>query len=368
MYSNDNRVVMTLDAGGTNFVFSAIQSNKVIVDPITLPSSADDLDRCLETLVNGFTRVKAALEQTPVAISFAFPGPADYKNGVLGELPNLPAFRQGGVALGAFLENKFAIPVFINNDGALFAYGEAMAGGLPYINSELKRSGAKREYQNMLGVTFGTGFGGGVVINNKLLLGDNCSGGYLWCFNYWQDKNYIAEEGVSIRGVKRFYKELSGDESNLTPYEIFLIAEGEKQGDRAAAVETFASLGRCAGDTIAQANILLDGMVVIGGGLGGASKYFMQPLVDEMNRTISTMAGDSFCRSGRKVYNLEDAAQLNEFLTSDFSSTVKVPQSDREITYNKVSTCGVMISKIGASEAISLGAYAFALNSLDSSH
>lgn len=69
--------------------------------------------------------MKRQLENEPVAISFAFPGPADYKNGVIGDLPNFPVFR-GGVALGAFLEEEFGIPVYINNDGNLFAYGEAL--------------------------------------------------------------------------------------------------------------------------------------------------------------------------------------------------------------------------------------------------
>ena len=36
MYSHDNRVVITLDAGGTNLVFGAMQANKFIVEPITL--------------------------------------------------------------------------------------------------------------------------------------------------------------------------------------------------------------------------------------------------------------------------------------------------------------------------------------------
>lgn len=45
MYRYDNRVVITLDAGGTNLVFGAMQANKFIVDPITLPSNADNLDK-----------------------------------------------------------------------------------------------------------------------------------------------------------------------------------------------------------------------------------------------------------------------------------------------------------------------------------
>jgi glucokinase len=101
MYQFDNRIVMTLDAGGTNFVFSAIQSNEEVVNSIYLPSHADDLQNCLEVLVEGFTKVKSMLTEAPVAISFAFPGPADYVNGIIGDLPNLKAFR-GGIALGPF--------------------------------------------------------------------------------------------------------------------------------------------------------------------------------------------------------------------------------------------------------------------------
>ncbi len=65
-----------------------------------------------------------------MAISFAFPGPADYIHGIIGDLPNFPAFR-GGIALGPYLEERFGMPVFINNDGNLFAYGEAIAEHSP---------------------------------------------------------------------------------------------------------------------------------------------------------------------------------------------------------------------------------------------
>ena len=81
MYSHDNRVVITLDAGGTNLVFGAMQANKFIVEPITLPSHAENLDKCLATMVEGFQAVIDRLSEKPVAISFAFPGPADYPNG-----------------------------------------------------------------------------------------------------------------------------------------------------------------------------------------------------------------------------------------------------------------------------------------------
>lgn len=179
MYKNDNRIVMTLDAGGTNFVFTAIQGCREIVTPIRLDAVNDDIERCLNVLVEGFRQVEAALSEKPVAISFAFPGPADYESGIIGDLPNFPCFR-GGVAMGPFLAETFGIPVFINNDGNLFAYGEALVGKLPELNAKLAQAGSSKRYKNLLGVTLGTGFGGGVVIDSKLLTGDNGCGGDVW--------------------------------------------------------------------------------------------------------------------------------------------------------------------------------------------
>ena len=146
---NDRRIVMTLDAGGTNFVFTAIRQGVELVDPITLPAVADNLDLCLQTLVEGFRRVRQQLPEPPVAISFAFPGPADYEAGIIGDLPNFPAFR-GGVPLGPFLQSQFGVPVFINNDGNLFAYGEAMMGILPEVNQRLASMGSPKRFKNLL--------------------------------------------------------------------------------------------------------------------------------------------------------------------------------------------------------------------------
>jgi len=192
-HQNEERIVMTLDAGGTNFVFSAIQGGEEIIEPISLPSNADNLERCLNNLVQGFQKVQNRLPEKPVAISFAFPGPADYPNGIIGDLGNLPAFR-GGVALGPMLQEKFKLPVFINNDGDLFAYGEAIAGFLPEVNKLLEKAGSPKRYKNLIGITLGTGFGCGIVRNGNLHIGDNSVGAEIWLIRNKIHRDCISEE------------------------------------------------------------------------------------------------------------------------------------------------------------------------------
>src|SRR5271157_1153339 len=150
--SKDQRIVLTLDAGGTLLKFSAIRANQLLLGPVSRPTEADNLDRCLTNIVEGFESIKKQLPSPPAAISFAFPGPADYPAGIISNVGNLPAFR-GGVALGPFLEAKFGIPVFINNDGDLFVYGEAIAGFLPYVNWLLEEAGNPKRFHNLFGIT-----------------------------------------------------------------------------------------------------------------------------------------------------------------------------------------------------------------------
>ena len=142
-FDADPRIVMTWTPGGRT---SSFRPSRPIgrSSPRSRCRPTPTICRlCLAAIVEGFTQVRQALPETPVAISFAFPGPADYPAGIIGDLGNLPGFR-GGVALGPMLEDRFQMPVFINNDGDLFAYGEAISGFLPYINEKLK-AGRQRE-------------------------------------------------------------------------------------------------------------------------------------------------------------------------------------------------------------------------------
>lgn len=364
MYTTDKRIVITLDAGGTNFVFGAMRGSEYIIDPITYPSNAHDLELCLQTMVKGFREVIDSLEETPVAISFAFPGPADYANGIIGGyLPNFPSFRDG-VALGPFLENEFGLPVFINNDGDLFAFGEALCGALPEINKKLEKSRSNKRYKNLIGYTFGTGFGIGIVVNGKLNCGDN-SCVETFCLPHKLKSGIIVEEGVAVRAIKRVYAEVSGDHThNFEPKEICEIADGKRAGDVAAAKKAFEEFGEIAGDAMAITTQLIDGLIVIGGGITAARHLILPSLLREMRSSFSTIPGETVKRVQMEVFDLDDPLQFEKFAKGN-SKSIPVFGTDRTVDYDDMKRIGVTFSKLGASKAISAGAYAYALSQID---
>jgi len=362
---SDRRIVLTLDAGGTNFRFSAIRGGKPLVSRVNLPSNGDQLDRCLGNIVSGLKQVRAQCPEPPAAISFAFPGPADFPNGIIGDLGNLPGFR-GGVALGPMLEHEFGVPVFINNDGDLFTYGEAIAGLLPHINGLLKKAGSPKRFHNLFGVTLGTGFGAGIVREGRLFLGDNSIGAEIWLLRNKLDPSTNAEEGASIRAVRRSYAELSGIpfENAPEPKVIFDIGRGKCPGNRKAAREAFRRLGEVVGDAMAQSLTLVDGLAVIGGGISGAAPLFLPALLAELNSTYSTPDGTECPRLTAAVFNLDDARQRRKFLKGS-TREILVPGTRRKVKYDPLQRIGIGMSRLGTSEAVAIGAYAFALQKLD---
>ena len=285
--------------------------------------------------------------------------------GIIGNLVNLPAFR-GGVALGPMLEERFGIPTFINNDGDLFVYGEAIAGFLPYVNGLLEKAGSPKRYQNLFGVTLGTGFGGGIVRNGELFVGDNSMAGEVWALRNKLRPEMTAEEGASIRAVRRVYAEKAGlpFEQAPEPKDIFEIGTGRKPGDQAAAGEAFRRLGEVVGDAMAQALTLVDGLAVIGGGISGAAPLFLPALINELNSTYTSPKGEEFRRLTAVAFNLEDPAQLETFLRGE-TRTITVPGSKKTVQYDPLQRIGVGMSRLGTSEAVAIGAYAFALRKLD---
>lgn len=363
-YAKDDRAVMTLDAGGTNFVFSAMQGNKAVVEAFSLPAEASDLERSLSNMTEGFRRVKEELGGQAVAISFAFPAPADYFNGIIVGPRNLPAYRN--VPLAAILEDRFSLPVFINNDGDLFTYDEAASGFLPHINALLEKAGSPKRFRNLFGVTLGTGLGGGIVRDGELYTGDNSVAGEMWILRHKHDAEMNAEEGASIRAVRRAYAELTGTAPDAAPEPkvIFEIAEGRAPGDAAAAREAFRRMGEVAGDAISNAITLLDALVVVGGGLAGAQSMFLPAIVGEMNSTYLAPNGERFRRLIPRAFNAENEAELDAFLKGQ-PVEIEVPGSGRKLRFDGMQRTAVGVSRLGTSQATAIGAYAFALSRMD---
>jgi glucokinase len=364
-YKQDSRVVMTMDVGETAFHFSAWRGGKQVSETMAMSFRGNDLNYCLFRIVEGFLRVEKNCVAPPVAISFAFPGPADYPNGIIHNLLNIPCFR-GGVALGPMLEEKFRIPVFINNDGDLFAYGEAIAGFLPYVNGLLEKSGSSKRYKNLLGVTLGIGFGAGIVHEGKLFSGDNSMAAEIWLMRNKIYPAMNAEEGASVRAVRQTYAKIMNILPEATPDSITIgqIAMGGLPDKRAAAIEAYRRLGEVAGDAIGNALTLVDGLAVIGGHISKGHHLFLPAVVDQLNSTYTSSADNLLRRLTPVAFNLEDDAQKALFLKGE-SREIRVPGSFRKIKYDSLHRVGVGVSRLGTSKAIAIGAYVFALNKLE---
>jgi len=344
-------------------VFSAMKAGREVVDPITLPSHADRLDLCLETIKTGFHQVLSRLDEAAVAISFAIPAPTDYFNGVVGDLKNLPGFR-GGVPLARILEDQYQMPVFMNNDGDLYAYGEALGGFLPKVNRMLEKAGNPKRFKNLYGLTLGTGFGGGFVSDGTLIRGDNSIASEVWILSNSITPSRNAEEEVSIRAITRNYALASGQTKALSPKDIYEIAAGKQEGDRNAALEAFATMGRHLGDVIANLVSLTDGLVVMGGGIAGADRFFMPAIMEELERDFDFRKQDPIPRMIQKAFNLNEEIG-RKGLCEVTGKFIDLPGSDQKVYYDEQAKVAIGTSRIGTTRAIALGAYAFALNQLD---
>ncbi len=363
-YREDERIVLTLDAGGTNFVFSAVKGNKFVRGPYSLKSNGGNLDLCLKTITHGFNKVSEGLKDFSAAASIGFPGPADYREGIIHELVNLPAFDKP-FPLGPYLEEKLKIPVFINNDADLFALGEFIFGITNEINEELKSRNSKRRSENLIAATFGTGLGGGIVAGRRLFSGDNCAQGELNRLRNHLLPNSCAEDLVSDRGIKRIFRESGGiitDESAGVE-EIASHARNPFSEFHEQAKNAFALFAKAAADALADALCIIDGTVVIGGGISNAYDIFLGQIVKEMNKPFDSVHGGKIPRTEVRVFNLENREEREKYLEGKIIQ-MPIPGTSKNRTVDLFRGAGIGVTKIGTGKASALGACVFALEKL----
>jgi len=117
------------------------------------------------------------------------------------------------------------------------------------------------------------------------------------------------------------------------------------------------------GDALGNALTLVDGLAVIGGGLSKGYSLFLPPLVEELNGLYTAPNGNKFHRLASRAFNLEDPVQREKFLKGD-TREISVPNSSKKIKYDPLQRIGVGVSRLGTSEAVAIGAYAYALQKL----
>ena len=203
-------------------------------------------------------------------------------------------------------------------------------------------------------------------MDGELFTGDNSSAGEVWLLRNKLQPETNAEEGASIRAVQRVYAERAGIPFAEVPEPkvIFEIGRGKQPGHKEAALEAFRRLGEVVGDAMAHALTLVHGLAVISGGVSGAWPLFLPALVAELNGTYLSPAGNPFRRLSMVTFNLEDAAQRTKFIRGE-AREVTVPGTKRKVRYDALPRLGVGMSRLGTSEAVAVGAYAFALRKLD---
>ena len=108
---------------------------------------------------------------------------------------------------------------------------------------------------------------------------------------------------------------------------------------------------------------MVDGIVVLGGGLSGASKIFMPKVVEHLNKAYPGLDGNEIPRMEISAYNLDDEEGRTAFAATS-GKMIKVPFSDQEVWYDPSKKIGVTATKLGTSSAVCIGAYAFAMNSV----
>jgi glucokinase len=109
---------------------------------------------------------------------------------------------------------------------------------------------------------------------------------------------------------------------------------------------------------------LIDGLVVIGGGLAGAAELFMPHIISELNSRFEQVNGGTVGRLESQAFNLDNPEEIKAFLRGD-ERAIPVPGTTKTVTYDPQQRIGVGTTHLGTSTAVSIGAYAFALHDLD---
>jgi glucokinase len=196
-----------IDLGGTNIRAGIVHENElqgIVSKRINAKGTAE------EVLQELFSITDQLIDPSITSIGLGVPGLVNVEEGVVYDVVYIPSWKE--VPLKKWMEDRYQIPVFIDNDANCFALGEFYFG-------------KGRGYNSMIGLTLGTGLGSGIIINKKLWAGKNGGAGEFGMIDYLdQSIEYYAsgqffENVYKIKGEDVFKNAQQGNEEAIKMYE-----------------------------------------------------------------------------------------------------------------------------------------------------
>jgi len=238
--------IIGIDLGATN-IRGAVVSGDTLSDIVTVRIHSDG--EVEEVLQDIYTVIDTLIQPGIAAIGIGVPSVVDVGEGIVYDVQYIPSWVE--VPLKRILEARYHKPVLVNNDANCFAVGEYYFG-------------KGRGVASMVGLTIGTGLGGGLIINEKLFAGYNCGAGEIGLLPY---RDNILEYYCS----GSFFKNVHG----LDGVNVFEAAGR----DDARALALYAELGVHVGQAIKTVMYAYDPeLIVLGGSVSQAYAWFSEPM------------------------------------------------------------------------------------------
>ena len=249
-----NNCVIGIDLGGTNIRAGLLEGNtltNILSEGINAQGSKN------EVLDQVFSLTDQLFNKEVTSIGIGVPGLIDAEQQLVFDVINIPSWNE--VPLQKWMQERYQVPVYINNDANCFALGEYYFG-----------KGKAKE--SMIGLTIGTGLGAGIIINNKLHAGHNYGAGEFGMVDYLNHNYEYYASG-------QFFKNVHGTDGK----EIF---ERAKAGD-IIAIKMFDEFGFHLGNAIKMILYTYDPSCII---LGGSVSQSFDLFRTSMWQQIKTFA------------------------------------------------------------------------------
>jgi len=156
--TNLKKTIMGVDIGGTKVAFALVSSGRLVtpIYTVTTPKGGKILN------VVGKFYEKFSKKYLISGIGISTAGMVSDDGRIVGSTGNIPGWQ--GTKVKETLQKKYRLPVVVENDANAAAYAEYQIGSARGANP-------------LLMITLGTGVGGGIVINGKLVRGSHFAGG-----------------------------------------------------------------------------------------------------------------------------------------------------------------------------------------------